>query len=395
MKALVPYSMVEPDAWPTPFLRFIEHRTLSDDPLAYSRAARWRPATFKQYAISLGYFLGWLQWSGRYRDDLDVVDYVTVNTVRAYVEDMRRFDLAAPTIANRLDGVRAAVSVLAPDQDARWLMAGINKLRAVHSDRRRKRERIQHTADIVAVGMSLMRNADGSDTCHPVHKAIRFRDGLILVFGALAVPRIGVLSIMALDQHLIRCGKDYRIAWSAAEMKAGQPYDAQLGPELSTLLDAYVGTFRPLLLARRPAAQGSKETGLWLSMFGKQLSSSSIYRVITKRTGAVFDESVFPHALRHGAATTLAVERPDLIDIVKPLLQHRDARSGEYYNLAGGIEASSRFGDALQERRAAIPEGRRLMRGLNGGPRRLENADRRTRSAAKGSPAATTGDRGI
>ena len=121
------------------------------------------------------------------------------------------------------------------------------------------------------------------------------------------------------------------------------------------LLDAYVDTYRPILLARRPAGQGDVETGLWLSKFGQQLCSRSIYGVIIKRTGAVFDESVFPHALRHGAATTLAVERPDLIDIVTPLLQHRHDRSREAYNLAGGIAASTRFGDALQERRASHP----------------------------------------
>src|SRR5258707_375615 len=124
MKALIPFSMVAPDTWPAPFLRFIEHRTPSNDPLAASRAAGWRPTTFKQYAVGVSYFLGWLDWSGRYRDGLEVVAYVTVDTVRAYVDDMRRFGLAPPTIANRLDGVRAAMSVLAPDQDTSWLMAG-------------------------------------------------------------------------------------------------------------------------------------------------------------------------------------------------------------------------------------------------------------------------------
>jgi integrase len=364
MKALLPFSMVKLDGWPASFLRFITHRTPSSDPLAAGRAAKWRPTTFKQYVISVGYFLGWLHWSGRYRDDLQVVDYVAVDTVRTYVDDMRRFGLAPPTIANRLDGVRAAASVLAPEQDMSWLMAGINRLRAEPSDRRRKRERIQHTAEVVKVGMDLMNGAIANDTCHPLFRATRFRDGLILVLGALAVPRIGALSTMSLGQHLIGSEGAYTIAWSAAEMKAGQPYDARLGPELSELLDVYIGTFRPILLARGPVGQVSKETALWLSRDGKQLSSSAIYRAITKRTGAVFHDSVFPHALRHGAATTLAVERPDLIDIAKPLLQHRDERSREYYNLAGGIAASVRFGDALQERRTASPQGRRLMRRL-------------------------------
>jgi integrase/recombinase XerD len=364
MTPLVPYSMVAPADWPASFLRFIALRKPSNDPLAAGRVASWRPTTFRQYTISVSYFLGWLYWGGRYRDGLEVVEYVIVDTVRAYVDDMRRFGLAPPTIASRLDGVRAAMSVLTPDQDASWLMAGINRLRAEYSDRRRKHERIQHTADVVSVGMDLMRGAMANDKSHPLFRATRFRDGMILVFGALAVPRIGALSIMSLGEHIVGSGGSYRITWSAAEMKAGQPYDAHLGPELSELLDAYIGTFRPILLARRSQGQTSKETGLWLSKFGCQLSSRSIYGVIIKRTGAVFDQSVFPHALRHGAATTLAVERPDLIDIIKPLLQHGDERSREHYNLAGGIAASTRFGDTLQERRTASPQGRRLMRRL-------------------------------
>ena len=368
MKALVSFSMVPSDAWPTAFLRFSQGCTRSDDPLAVNRAARWRPTTARQYTISVGYFLGWLRWSGRNRDDLEVVDCVTIDVLRAYVDDMRQFGLAPPTIANRLDGVRAALSVLGPDLDSRWLMAGINKLRGEHSDRRRKRERVQHTADVVAVGMDLMRGAVSDEEFHPLFRATRFRDGMILVFGALAVPRIGALSIMALGEHIVGSGNTYRIAWSAAEMKAGQPYDARLGPELSELLDTYIGSFRPILLARGPADHASRETGLWLSKFGRRLSSNRIYQVITARTGAVFDEPVFPHALRHGAATTLAVERPDLIDIVKPLLQHGDERSREHYNLAGGIAASTEFGDVLQECRTASSQGRRLMRRMAGQP---------------------------
>lgn len=363
MLSLLPFSMVKHDAWPAPFLRFLELRTAPNDPLADSKAARWRPATFNQYVVSISYFLGWLHWSGRYRDGLEVAEYGTADIIRAYVENMRQFGLAPPTIANRLDGVRAALSVLAPGQDTKWLMAGINRLRNEPSDRRCKHERVQHTADVVAVGMDLMNGVIAND-CHPLFRAIRFRDGLILVLGALTVPRIGALSTMALGQHIVGSGGNYRIAWSAAEMKGGQPYDARLGPELSELLDIYIRTYRPILLARGPAGQTASETGLWLSKFGKRLSGNGVYQVITTRTGAVFDAPVFPHALRHGAATTLAVERPDLIDIATPLLQHRDTRSRNYYNLANGIAGSTTFGKALQDRREASPEGRRLTRRL-------------------------------
>ena len=181
---------------------------------------------------------------------------------------------------------------------------------------------------------------------------------MILVFGALAVPRIGALSIMALRQHIVGSGDGH--AWSAAEMKAGQPYDARLGPELSTLLDTYISSFRPILLARGPHGHASREPGLWLSKFGDKLSALESRRSRPHRCG-VRRAGVSPCPAPWRSHDVGRRARPDLIDIVKPLLQHGDERSREHYNLAGGIAASTRFGDALRERRAATPAGRRLM----------------------------------
>jgi integrase/recombinase XerD len=209
----------------------------------------------------------------------------------------------------------------------------------------------------------------------------------MLVFGALAVPRSGVLQLMTLKTHLVRVGDEFKIAWTAKEMKAGQPYEARLGPALSVLLDAYLMTYRPVLLARHKEP-ASDRTELWVTRFGTQMSQRSIYDVITTRTSVAFGESVFPHALRHGAATTLATERPDLIDIVTPLLQHRHASSRQYYNLATGIEASTSFGDALDQRRTATPAGRkligRLSRPAHARPTRRQNAPSDTGSAKTG-----------
>lgn len=315
--------------------------------------------------MELGYLLGWLHWNGRYREDMHLVDYVTPETAKAYVADMQEFGLAPPTIANRLDGLHAAMAVLVPKRDRTWLMLGINRLRALPSDRRHTRERMQHTADVVALGMDLMRKAEDGEGLCDLRRATLFRDGLLLVFMALAVPRIGVVPGMRFSQHLIRHGETCRIAWSSGEMKTGQPYDAQLPRELSALLARYADVHRPVLLRRRGDAVTTKEKAVWLTMHGKPISQRAIYRVITKRTGAVFGESVFPHALRHGAATTLAIERPDLIEIVTPLLQHRHARSRQFYDLSDGIEASTKFGQSLEERRTASPEGRRLMKRLS------------------------------
>ena len=90
----------------------------------------------------------------------------------------------------------------------------------------------------------------------------------------------------------------------------------------------------------------------WVNKRGGPLSSRGIYDLIVEQTGAAFDESMFPHAFRHSAATTLVLKRPDLIKLVTPLLQHRDSSSRELYVLADQVEAGHRYGAEIASRRS-------------------------------------------
>jgi integrase/recombinase XerD len=252
------------------------------------------------------------------------------------------------------------LAALHPDRPAKWLMQGINRLRAEPSDRRRTQARTQHTARIVELGVSLMKQAiEGNPEGGSAHqRAVLYRDGLIIVFMALAVPRLDTVSIMKLGQHLVRQENGYRIAWAAEEMKEGRPHEARLGPELSDLIQRYLDEFRPALLAKAKHSSPATEVAVWLNKRGGVLRSRSIYDMIVARTGAAFGTPMFPHAFRHSAATTLVLERPDLIKLVTPLLQHRDISSREYYVLSDHMEAGQRFGEALVARRS----GRRRRR---------------------------------
>jgi hypothetical protein len=328
-------------------------------------AATWRATTFNLHVWSMGYFLGWLQWSQRFKVAAELQEYVTPEIMGAYVNDMRTANLSPRTMATRVDGVRAALAALSPAVGTGWLMRGINTLRAEPSDRRRIHERSRHTLDIVEAGMSLMRDATrGGSSLSALKRAILYRDGLLIVFMALAVPRRNTVHLMMLGKHLEEQGRIFKVAWSGTEMKEDRGYEAQLGLELSELIRRYLDEFRPVLLARAGRSAMETETAVWLGRDGRKLGYSAIYPIIIKRTEAAFGKSIFPHAFRHSAATTLALDRPDLIRIATPLLQHGAEASRELYVLADKIAASRKFGDALQKRRASSPKGRRLMRGL-------------------------------
>ena len=354
MSRLLPYSAIKPLAWP-PALRRL-HELRQAKPGAFTKrnvAATWRDTTFDLHVWNVSYFVGWLKWSGRLNEHADFNNWVTPEVLGVYVDDMRVAGLSPRTMATRVDGVRAALAALSPKTQTAWLMRGINTLRAEPSDQRRTQARTQHTADIVELGRSLMKQAvEERGDATPHQRAVLYRDGLIIVFMALAVPRRNTVAVMKLGQHLVRRQGGYRIAWSAAEMKEDRPHEAKLGPELSALLQRYLDEFRPVLAAKSRTPRPDPTAAVWFNKRGGPLSSRGIYDLIVERTGAAFDESMFPHAFRHSAATTLVLERPDLIKLVAPLLQHRDSSSRELYVLADQVEAGHRYGAEIASRRA-------------------------------------------
>jgi len=353
MTKRVPFSPVKPVAWPPQFRRFVELRHTPTSPLELSNVASgWRDTTYNFHVDNLGFFLAWLAWTNQFDAAKELGDYVTPEIVGVYVDDMRGYGLSTRTIANRVDGVRAALAVLSPEHPADWLMHGIKQLRKEPSDRRRTAERSQHTSTIVDLGMALMNQARDPDfKRHEVNKAILYRDGLLIVFMALAVPRLSPLQVMTLGQHLVAHDDVYKISWSTKEMKEGKAYAARLDHGLSDLFRVYLEEFRPILLERKASKGQQSQNAVWLGRQGNQLLRKGIYAAIRARTKVAFDEPMFPHGFRHSAATSLALERPDLIRLATPLLQHQAQSSRELYVHADEIAASRAFGETLNRRR--------------------------------------------
>lgn len=353
MNKPMPYSAIPPCAWPPQLRRLIDLRHAPIKPLEkMSVAAGWRDTTYNYYLSNVGFFVGWLQWTDRFQDTWDLHQYATPDVIGAYVEDLRVFTLSSRTIANRVDGVRAALAALSSGYPTAWLMRGINELRKELSDRRRTGERSQHTSELVSLGMELMNQAGrpGSNQ-RDVTKAILYRDGLMIVFLALAVPRLSPLQVMQLGQHLVPHDGSFKIQWTPQEMKEGKAYEALLPLELAKLFQRYIDEFRSVLLALARGGPAKAVPAVWVSCVGRQLSRGGIKHAIKKHTKLRFGESVFPHAFRHSAATSLALDRPDLIRVATPLLQHQSESSRNLYVLADKIDASREFGEALDRRR--------------------------------------------
>jgi hypothetical protein len=70
---ILPFSSIRPAA-------FRHLHALREQPLGAldkpSVAATWRASTFSLHVWSIGYFVGWLQWSKRFKDAAELQDYV-------------------------------------------------------------------------------------------------------------------------------------------------------------------------------------------------------------------------------------------------------------------------------------------------------------------------------
>lgn len=373
MPALRTYSSLKLAHWPASIRRLEDLRTADVGPFGNaSPASRWAASTYRLHTYNLGCFLGWLKARQLLFPDTSLASAAIRETLIEYVEDMRSADLSSKTIAARLTAIRAVLGALSPEIEVDWLMNGIKLVYAEPSDRRNTRLRVQHTADLIKLGMNLIRQGMVYPLQGPsLRQAENFRDGLIIVFMALVVPRIGTLPVMNVGEHLVRKGDTYRVHWQGTEMKGGRRgHQADLPEELGGLLSLYLEFHRPVLAGRsRSPSQPSDSLPLWLHKRGKRMSQYVMYRMIISRTKAAFGVPVHPHAFRHSAGTTLLLERPDLVKILTPLLQHSTQQMRETYMLADRMEAGRRYGEMLAGRR------RRARRRLGPSQRRLLNDD--------------------
>lgn len=355
MPKRIPYSSLKPDRWPPQIRTLVDLRQAPRTPLGkVNVAVQWRESTYRSHLWNLGYFLGWLEWSGRLDGTASLQTLVTLETLTDYVDAMRGAGLSPRTIAARLTAIRAAMAALCPNADVRWLIQGIKRLAEEPSDRRQTLQRSQHTERLVELGMSLIRSAMLFPLSGPEHAhAVDYRDGLLIVFTALVVPRLGTLPVMMVDEHLVRHGSTYKVKWQGTQMKGGRrAYEAVLPDELGSLIERYLEIYRPVLAARsRKAANTTKRQPVWLNRRGAAMGARSIYDMIIARTKAAFRVAVYPHAFRHSAATSLILERPDLIKLITPLLQHHTTSMRNTYILAERVEAGLRYGEMLAARR--------------------------------------------
>jgi integrase/recombinase XerD len=191
---------------------------------------------------------------------------------------------------------------------------------------------------------------------------VLYRDGLLVAFLVHRPLRLANLAAITVGGHLRRKGEGWWLSFKAAEVKGGRDIDCAWPVDLVPALERYLKVHRPMLMAgAREALPAADE--LWIGLGGRALGRSAIEFQVRSRTGEEFGKSIFPHAFRHLAATTIATADPENVEAASAVLSHGSRRTTEaHYNRAKMVDAGHRYHRALEVQRGS----KRSSRGMAG-----------------------------
>jgi integrase len=174
----------------------------------------------------------------------------------------------------------------------------------------------------------------------------------------LAARRLRRRNIARIDigRHLIWQDDIYWLRFEGCETKTGEPIETPIPVDLVPYLERYLSEYRPFLLQRahkRSCSSLTPDRALWISVHGTAMTEIGIYFSISKLTKNRFGHVVSPRLFRDSAATSITIEDPQNVHIVRNVLGHNTLQSGEtYYIHAQTLEASRRYQQRILELRS-------------------------------------------
>jgi hypothetical protein len=281
---------------------------------------------------------------------------VTKSRVADYIAELAK-SCAPITLVCRTGELYDALRVLDPDNNWRWLADLYNSLARRAVPVRDKRMRLRSSHDIVELGMRLMGEAEEILDLSPCRRAVRYRDGLMIVLLIHRPIRLNNFASIRIGRHLVQHEHSWSLIFSEHEVKNAKTFAADLPQLIVPALARYLSHHRCVLLGDRIADQSTAVDALWVSAVGKPLSEFQVYIRISKHTKAGFGASMPPHWFRDAAATTIAIENPTHVGDAHHVLGNTFAMTEKHYNQARSLEASRRHHAMIAALRASAKGG--------------------------------------
>ncbi len=304
---------------------------------------RYADASLHKFMRGYSRWLGFLAAEGWLDPTTPPGERLSEERLDAYFDALQACGNADYTIVGRFQELAAALAILAPERDWRWVRGPRGGVIPRHL-RTRRQLVVPHPRVLYRWGCKLMYTASGASTA--LGAALQFSDGLIIALEAARARRLRSMAGLQLDTELSRHPDGYwRIDLPPSRIKTRQSDSFSLPAHLTPYIDRYLGEVRPFLL------RGRESTAMWIGNTGQSLSQKTYGEMYGLRTKQRFKVRFGPHRNRHAAATAGALDAPHDPTLVARMLGITPGVVGEAYNRAGQTGAAKSFNtliDALQ-----------------------------------------------
>jgi integrase len=307
-------------------------------------ASHLKPITQKDFDRRYGYFLDFMDRSGKLDLDAPAGLQVTPANVDAYLAELKT-RVSSVTLQGSIYKLRRITQLIAPNLDLRWLIEIESDL-ALVMEPRSKNGRLVLSHVLVEAGLTLITEADGSGDLSLFKRAIGFRNGLMVALLALYPIRIKNFAALEIGRTLAKVNDVWWILLPASETKEGRDDERRIDQIVAGPLDRYIAVYRPIL-----ARKDSTSNALWISANdGQPMGESGVARAITSTTLSTVGVSVSPHLFRMSAASTAAMRANDHPRLGSAILHHRSrAITDKNYNRATTMSAMQNWHSVLRE----------------------------------------------
>ncbi|MCB1467470.1 MAG: tyrosine-type recombinase/integrase [Rhizobiaceae bacterium] len=267
------------------------------------------------------------------------------------------------TVICRIEDLLAVARGFDPDDDWPWLEKTRKRLYARYGPSGLKPRLPVSSADVFKWAMGAMGVIDQKEDLTPLQRASQYRDALMI--GLLIARPVRARAFIAIKVgiNLVETSAGFRLEFAATDMKDKRPHAWDVPDRLVLPLRRYLEHHRTILL------RGSDSDALWITRYGKPMTREGWTRSLGLRTEAAFGIALRPHAFRHIAATSIAIQDPGHHGIIRDVLGHATMTMAErHYNRATSLESCNKLQSFIEDtaRDMSIIGNRKRMRSSRG-----------------------------
>ena len=321
------------------------------------KAAHWSYATRIQVEKGYGKWIFHLEAEGVLpgNGNVDPIERVDEDQLRAYLARLEQQGLASQTIASRITDLAEAIRVMQPEADTSILKQLAITMQQRAAPSRRKHARIKPPQEIWQACMAYMEQSMMDEPVPNINQASRYRDALALGLLAQRPLRRRNISGLMLGQHLTLNRGIWYCDIPDNETKDGSPIAFTLPEDerFTAAFTHYLLVSRQLLLRERalPTDHMQDITGpLWISTRGRAMTPHAFYYAITRISDELLGAPLYPHLLRDCAASALSSDAPEYILAASRILGHRDlATTLGHYEQSSMLAAGANLASTMEE----------------------------------------------